>query len=110
MGFRHLLHYGAPARQDIDQLAALQDQQGLADRTATHIQLTGDTQLLDTIASQHVTMNNLLGKMLGYLLREAFFGFEAHGHSLWGLSQPAGSLIEACRRRDQTVVLRPQAC
>ena len=39
MGFGHFFHYCPAARQDIDQLAPLQDQQCLADGAAAHIQI-----------------------------------------------------------------------
>ena len=68
----------AKAQTYLDQLTTLQNQQGFTDRPATDLQLTRNSQLLNTIPGQHVTANNLVGKMLGNLLRQAFLGFEAH--------------------------------
>src|SRR5690606_20520244 len=65
-------------RQDIDQVAPLEDQQCLAYRAAAHFQLAGNAQFLDAVARQHFPTNNLVGKMCGDLLRQTFLCLEAH--------------------------------
>src|SRR5690606_16651878 len=65
-------------RQDIDQVAPLEDQQCLAYRAAAHFQLAGNPQFLDAVARQHFPANNLVGKMCGDLLRQTFLCLEAH--------------------------------
>ena len=78
LAFRHFLHHRAAARQDVDQVAPLQDQQRLAHRPAAHFQLAGHAQFLDAVAGQHVTTNDLRGQMAGDLFGKAFPGFKGH--------------------------------
>jgi len=69
---------GAAARQDHDQVAALENQQRLAHRTAADVECLGDLLLLDALAFLELTANDAVGQVMGNLLGEAVRGLERH--------------------------------
>jgi len=78
----HILHHGATARQDINQVTALENQQGLAHGAATDLQLASNTQFLNPVTGQHLATNDLSGQMLGDLFGQTFLSLEAHRQPL----------------------------
>ncbi|MCY1528174.1 hypothetical protein D9M68_632710 [compost metagenome] len=83
---RQLGHLGAAARQDVDQVTALEDQQRFAHRTPADIHGLGDFLFLDALTLFQLAADDALGQVVGDLLGEAVRCLERHGFpSNWGL-------------------------
>jgi len=76
---RQLGNVGATTRQDRDQVTALEDQQGFADRTAADVERQRDLLFLDALSRLHFATNDAFGEVVSDLLGEAVRRLERHG-------------------------------
>ena len=82
----------AATRQDGDQMAALENQQGLADRTTADIEGQGDLLFLDTLPRLEIPANDTFGEVVSNLLGEAVRRLERHGFPSKSLNGTSGAV------------------
>ena len=71
-------HHGSPARIDRDQVPTLQNQQGLADRTAADVEFGRNAQFLDALSGGHFSQDDAFAQKAGDLLGQRVVRLECH--------------------------------